>query len=178
MQSVTLLALGLPAKAWNLVRVGWQQQGEPAWKISEDVCIIRCVEKDDEYNRIRDINTVEFNNSLTPLTQYTRVWDTFYTFYGPNSFDHARQVRSALYTQTGNDLLVAANLYCVMDISAPRRVVEFYANQWWERVDFEASFNEAVQETITDPTVESVAISLYDAQLNPSAPVAVITVEE
>jgi hypothetical protein len=61
LQGISINMLGLPAPqsptdpVYETVRVGWQQEGQPAWKIDEDVTFIRCVEEDDQYNRVRDI---------------------------------------------------------------------------------------------------------------------------
>ena len=43
-----------PATAYYFVRVGWQQEGQPAWKITEDVCTIHATLQDDPYARVRD----------------------------------------------------------------------------------------------------------------------------
>jgi hypothetical protein len=180
-QQVAIAALNavnaVPTASAQNVRIGWQTQGQPKGQVTEDILYVRAAERDDEYNRIRDINTVEFDNVETPLTQYTRVWDVFYTFEGPNSFDRARIVKSALYTQTGNDLLVQANMYLVTDVIAPRYVPYVLGGQWWSRTDFEVQFNEAVQEGVLDQTVESVQVGIYDAESSPN-PAASFTVTE
>lgn len=170
MQIVTMMSLGLnptDPSAAAVIRVGWQQEGQPAHTINEDVCYVRCVEEDDDYNRIRD---EEFTDA--PPTQvlgtiiYARVWRTFWNFYGPNSFDRARILKSFLFSQTGHDAILGAfntygalpsgmggygggtiNLYLVTDVSAPKRVPELFDGQWWERVDFDCQFNEQVTET-------------------------------
>jgi len=36
------------------------------------------------------------------------------------------------------------NLALITDVSMPARIPELYNNQWWERTDFSATFNEAV----------------------------------
>jgi len=180
LQAATMAALGLapmnppavpPAQdpAYFAVRIGWQQQGEPGWLITDDVVIINCVERDDEVNRTRDMKVLR--NFADPtgatdviLTTYHRVWEVMWTFYGPNSFDRARIVHSALFTQVGHDLHSAAGLYLVTSIAAPRRVPELFAGgQWWERVDFVASFNELVTEAPLVGTVASTEIIIEDA---------------
>ena len=178
MQIVTMQALGIdPAdpSAPEIVRVGWQTQGQPAQTIDQDVIYIRCVEEDDEYNRIRDQEITDAPPiSVLITTIYTRVWRTFWTFYGPNSFDNARIVKSFLLSQEGHDSLLGANntygqlpvgsggygggqinIYLVTDIPAPRRVPENRNGQWWERIDFDCQFNEQVNETEVVNTVAS-----------------------
>jgi hypothetical protein len=163
-QAVTIQALNLPntAASFYNVRCGWQTQGQPFKGLSEDVVFVRAVERDDPYNRVRDINYVADPNDYTLLNEqatYNRVWEIFYVVYGPNSQDVARQIRSAIFTQTGHDLLVAANLYAVPDLAATRRVPEEQGTgQFWERVDFEILFNEGVVETAPQGTVDSTEV--------------------
>jgi hypothetical protein len=146
------------------VRVGWQPQGQPAWQITDDVVVLNAVEDDDVYNRVRDVQTLPNDTvSLIQLTTYTRVWRAMFTLYGPNSFDRARILKSALYQQTSHDTLASANLYLVTDVIAPQRVPELYEKQWWERVDFSFQLNEAVYEAPTVPSVASVEIIVEDA---------------
>jgi hypothetical protein len=149
LQAVTLSMLGLAENAYSSVRVAWQSTGQPAWKIDEDVCILRCVEEDSDYNRMRDREYTSGNPS-TSVDLYTRVWRVFWVLYGPNSYDHARMIRSALYSDAVHQTLAGSQLYPVMDISAPLRVPELFEGQWWERVDFSALFNEFVTEEAVD----------------------------
>jgi hypothetical protein len=252
------------------VRVGWQQQGQPAMQISEDVCFVRCYEVDDSYNRTRDVDIVPNPNdtspsggavqsvtigngggfpqysygdlvtvsetgasglvllvnntsggafpgatgaitgiqivspgsgytasgylpvigghgvgatiaisSATPIVQvpnsppqsvlqkvtYQRVWRTDWCLYGPNSFDRARQIRSALFTQQLHDTFAALglSLYLMTAVESPRRVPELFQKQWWERTDMYAEFNEGVTETVIIPTAASVEIKAYES---------------
>lgn len=173
MQNVTINALGLlpgPA-AYKAVRVGWQQQGQPAFKIGEDAVAVMCIEVDDPYNRIRDWDTVTTPGNPNPptvdlLTLYTRRWESRWVFYGPNCFDHARIVHSALLRpdQEIHDLLVTSNLYLVTDMASPRYLPELGpGGQWWERTDFEARFYENVTERVTVGTVKSVEVIVEDS---------------
>lgn len=58
-QTQTLAALGLSSTSYDKVRVAWQTQGQPAWDVTQDVTILRAVEDDDQYNRVRDVDTLE-----------------------------------------------------------------------------------------------------------------------
>jgi hypothetical protein len=172
MQIVTMISLGLDptdSASAKAVRVGWQQTGQPASSITEDVVYIRCIEEDDLYNRIRDIELSDVlpepSAQITQTTSYTRVWRTFWVLYGPSSFDNARKIKSALFAQSIHDILLEAfntygqlpsgvtgyggnevPLYLVTDVTAPVRVPENFGAQWWERVDFSCQFNEGVTE--------------------------------
>lgn len=148
------------------VRCGWQQQGQPFPGIAEDVVFVREIEVDDQYNRVRDVSYATSTagsppiTTYTKLTQYTRVWEVFWSVYGPNSFDNARLIRTRLFDQDIHDQFAASLLYLITDPSAPRRVPEFEDNQWWERTDFSARFNEFVTESYVAQTVLSDQICL------------------
>ena len=132
------------------VRIGWQTGGQPGWKIDEDKAFVRAVPIDDEYNRTRDIKYATNDiASVKQSTTYHRVWQVFWTFYGPNSLDQARKVRSGLL----NGSIQIGNLKLIPDIAEPIRAPENYEGQWWERVDMDATFNELVTEDLTVPTV-------------------------
>lgn len=167
-QAATISLLGLPSNAYDKVRVGWQSTGQPFPKIVQDVTILRVIEDDDPYNRIRDRKTIAnpdvfAPNSLLQIETYTRVWRVFFTVYGPTSFDNARKIRSGMFNDDIHDMLAAQNLYLVTDPSAPVRVPEERDAQWWERVDFSCQYNEAVTETRLVNKVASVEIIVENA---------------
>lgn len=163
-QQMTITALGLSDNSFDLVRVGWQKRGQPTGTIDEDVCYIRVVEDDDDFNRQRDISQVANDDStVLQVTNYTRVWRNFWTFYGPNSFDRARIIRSKLFGSSSHDTLAAWNVYFVPNSSAPTRIPELFEGQWWERVDFSAQFNELVFETEIVGLVKSAEIVAISA---------------
>lgn len=177
-QTATIAALQLPYTTdpispldpvYGLVRIGWQQQGQPTQKITEDITYLRATEEDEDINRTRDFEYVDSGNDtedVVELTTYTRVWKIFWTIYGPNSFDRARMLRSALLSYNVHDLLAASNLYLVTSVAAPRRVPELRNGQWWERVDFEARFNEGTVEAPLVPTATSVDIDVVTVNPN------------
>ena len=173
-QAMTIKALGLPDSSFNLVRVDWQTEGQPFQKIDEDICYLRSVEEDDDYNRVRDEEAVTLDSdSVQVITSYTRVWAAYWTFYGPNSNDRARVIRSMLFKAESHDTLAEQNLYLVTDPSAPVRAPELFQERWWERVDFSARFDEAVQEVETVGAIKSAEILVQDL----NGPVADLTVE-
>ena len=64
------------------VRVDWQTQGQPAQTITEDIAYLRCVEVDDNYNRVRDVQTLPNTadpgyptnpTTVVQLTTYQRI---------------------------------------------------------------------------------------------------------
>jgi hypothetical protein len=157
--ATTMLAFGADANAYYNVRVGWQQTGQPAFLITDDICTITATLSDDDYNRIR--NTIYSPNDVESLTQttcYTRVWRIAFSLYGPNSFDHARLLKSAMFMGWAHDILGQNELYLVTNVSDPRRIPELADGQWWERSDFSVRLNELVTETITAAVIASAEV--------------------
>ena len=150
-------------------RIGWQPNNQPAFKREEDICVSVCAEVDDLYNRNSDVKYT--NQQVGDVTNYyqivtyTRVWETMFTIYGPNSFDNARKLRTALRTDDAtHDLLIAQNLALITNPTAPLRVPEQKGTSiWWERVDFRARFNELVTEVTSYGIVQSVHIYIEDS---------------
>lgn len=159
----------------SAVRIGWQSFGQPAQKASEDVAYVRCYEVDDLMNKTRDMDYVNGPTVFTQVVKYTRVWEVFWSVYGPNSFDNARQIRTRLWDQDIHDLFAASQLYFVAEVSAPVRVPYEQDGQWWDRADLKVRFNEFVTELSTAQYVESVEIILETAA---GVEVADFTVEE
>lgn len=168
-QVVTLAALGLGVPVgpidplYALVRVDWQTQGQPTGTVTEDMVYVRAVEEDNPYNRIREVTYQPIDSvTMTHVTSYTRVWRVDWTLYGPNSFDRARVLRSAMFSQATHDQLAGSQLYLLTDVAAPQRVPEFFQEQWWERTDFSVLLNEFVTETAVVGSVGSVEIIVED----------------
>jgi hypothetical protein len=103
---------------------------------------------------------------LQKVVSYQRTWRVFWTLYGPNSFDRARRLKSWLLDDAGHNYVAGSNVFLVTDVSAPRRVPEEINAQWWERVDFEAQFNENVVETSTADSVASAEV-IVESDLRP-----------
>ena len=184
MQALTAYALGLipspstaiPAAAAATVRIGWQRRGQPMPGVDDEVVFVRCDLVDvPAVNRVRnrtllpdpqDANVPP--QTLINLTTYTRVWRTYWEFYGPQQgFDRARQMHSAFYGQQVHDTFAALGLelYWVPDSEMPQRVPLEYppdSGQWFEVTYFTARFNESVQEPLVVPVMKSVEVKIYE----------------
>ena len=169
-QNIVLPCLGITpsgptdSTAYSQVRLDWPQPGAPAWPITSDIAFIRAVVVPDSYNAAHEVqpNTIAGVTYLE-ATIYTRVWQLSFIFYGPNSFDRARQVQACLYQDFVHDILAASNIYLDTVIGTPRRSPELFQNQWWPRSDFAARMNEQVTDTLTKQTIQSVELVLEDA---------------
>ena len=169
-QNIVLQCLGItPAGptdpvAYSQVRIDWPQPGQPAWPINSDVAFLRAVVVPDPYNAAHEAQLPsQVGETYTEATIYTRVWQVSFIFYGPNSFDHARQVQACLYQDFVHDILSASNIYLDTVIGTPRRNPELFQNQWWLRTDFSARMNEMVTDTLDKQTIQSVEIIIEDA---------------
>lgn len=158
------------------VRVDWQAQGQPDVALpTQDSCYISCVTQDVEYSRVRDYTwTGPSANPVLGTWIYTRGWRIEWVAYGPNSFDRARQIHSALFMDYFNEQLELNNLYPVPDPPEPVRLPELHNAQWYDASRFHCIFYEKVTETIQTPSVSSVEIKVYDG--SPDDPIFDLTV--
>ncbi len=150
-------------KAYSKVRVGWQQEGQPAWKICQDVCILRAVLENEPFAKTRDElyedpyeDPAEFSRHMG----YTQVWRLYLVFYGPNSDAHARLVLSAMVLDWVRELFGAWHIYVVPDWEPPSHAPELFQGQWWDRTDVEIRFNELAEETTVVPEAEGVDVAV------------------
>ena len=163
-QNLTMQCLGIipgtpGAGSYSPVRIDWPTPGQPAWAIADDIAFLRAVEIPDEYNTAHEVQPLTTDTPTYPETTiYTRVWQLDFIFYGPNSFDRARQVKDCLFQDFLRDTLALSNIYLDREIGTPRRTPELFQNQWWERSGFSARMNEQVNDTLTKQTIQSVEI--------------------
>lgn len=147
------------------VRIGWAQFGEIGPSIDADTVGLTCIPVDTEYARMHDqVYTPNGDPTLITTTDvFTRAWRVRWIFYGPNSLDHARAVKSAIIgLQFVSDLLATYNIYVNPDVWEVDSHPENFEGQWWERADLQVNFNEQVTETFTVGAVESVEILMYN----------------
>lgn len=169
LQPITLDMLGLPVtRESRLVRVGWPIQGQPFVETpKENITFLRCTPKDDPYDKIRDIFNSPLSDPESPDLQetwtYTRVWNVHWTFYGDNSVDSARIVRSALYQWYFTDKLQLSQLFPMSEFPQPTRMPENINGQWYDRSDLEVEMYEFITETINRQTILSVEVILENS---------------
>lgn len=156
-------AIAQDLNAPSLVRIGWQQQGQPGPSINVDTVAVIAQPIDTPFSRIKDGVLQGTSDTINIVDIYTRTWKAKWMFYGPNSMNRARYVASAWTTSFYVDSFLADfNLFVNPDVEEPGRNPELFQGQWWERVDMEAEFNEQITETLTVGTVGSVEIKIYD----------------
>ena len=166
LQSVIAAIFGIdaivdPQTAFYRVRCGWQQEGQPSWLITEDVCILRAVLVDEPFAKVRD-DLIEANDdtTVTDSMGFTQVWKLHLAVYGPNCDSNARLILSAMTLEWVHDNLAASNIYWVPMSQRPVRVPEDFAGRWWSRTDLEIIFNELALESITVPSAAEVDVTV------------------
>lgn len=169
--SITMLMLGFnpeseDEKEISKVRTTWPTSGAPAWKIDEDVCFLSIIQRDDLINRQRNVRHKEIEGQLKRITEYTKVVNCSYILYGPNSYDHAELLQHSLFLPEYKEIFNKNYLYLIPDIIAPTRAPELYSGRWWERSDFEASFNLYVRREQIVDYIEDIEIKFINGKEN------------
>lgn len=178
LQPIVCSLLGINPPDYNLVRVEWPEKGQPAWKITDDVAFIRCVDDNGEYSQQRDDQTKTINGATIEEITYVTTWRAYFDFYGPNCYLRASNLISGMLLQVGQAQLAAAGLYIWSKAERPIYSKENRNGQWWPRASFSARFNYQVTDRITVPTALSAEILLFDPAgekadinvVNPTAP--------
>jgi hypothetical protein len=161
LQPILTQILGVNADPDSAVRLAWPQTGQPAWGISEDVCFVRFTAENDDYSRVRD--SVFDPNDVLSVRQsmsFTQVWNMHLVLYGPNCYDRARLILSAMDLDWVHDALADKNLYGIVNYPRPAYAPELRAGQWWKRADVTLQFNELVNESITTSTAAGVDVTI------------------
>jgi hypothetical protein len=160
----TTASIGADAGAFDAVRLDWMTEGQPGFLISSDYCFLRCVERDDDYNRIREDTTtaVTGTDQITTTTTWTRVWDVTWELWGPNSTSRGGWIRDGIQMDWTSDILRGSNLFVLPDIARVERVPQNFQDQWWETTYLTCTFNEFVTQTLTVGTGESVEVIIND----------------
>ena len=146
---------GNPSDAFFASRIGWQTEGQLAWEVTDNICVITAVLEDDPFARVRDDlyqMTGSPADSLTDEMGFTQVWRMHFSFYGPSSADWARQLLSAFSLDWVSAALQVSNLYVVPEWHRPVYAPELFPDPggvWYERTHVEVLFNEQVSESLT-----------------------------
>jgi hypothetical protein len=158
--------------AYDAVRCGYQDDGEPSWDFAKDTCIITSFPLGEPFSRVRDQRWLTNDNvSLLNPMSYTQVWRIHFTLYGPNAFDRARLIVSTIFgTDWARNWLinncpqsgvpVVQPIYPIPDIARPVRNRELFQRRWWNRVDVDLKFNELVIEQIIVPSAAGTQITI------------------
>ena len=158
-QSLTCSLTGLNNDSG--VRLSWPTKGSPGWSVNEDV-VFQVVFGSDSYTQQRETEYQDdiANDVKKVIASYTRVHNIKWTIYGPNSYEHGESIKNGIYLPTTRGILRHNNLSLILNVGDVKRFPELFNGQWWERVDFEASFNEKVVRYSTIPYLVGVNIQV------------------
>lgn len=168
-QSIVAKILGLDttqplnSPTWLAVRTSWQQQGQPAWTIDQDVCFVAAYSENPPFGQWLDRldnSTPDQTGNLVRQMAYTQVWRVHFTLYGPNCMANSGLIASALSLAWVHDLVEASNLYVIPRWNRPIWAPENKDSQWWPRCDFELRYNENVQQTVNLPSFDGAEVEL------------------
>lgn len=155
-----------PNAAYSQVRVDWQTQGQPAYKVGENICFIKAIPIASAYGKVSD-RTYTPNDEATLIENWgeTQVWRVSFMFNGPRGYLNARLVRSAFELDWVLDYLgapprYATELHFVNMWEQPTYSKELYQGTWWWRSELQAELNELTLKTITVPSAASARISI------------------
>ncbi len=158
--SGTISATVTDPNCYAKVRVDWQPEGQPFPGPNEDVAFLRATERDDPYNRIREQANLPnaAAHTVSQQSSWTRCWELRWEFWGPNAYERGCLVRDGLLADWASDVLAGANLYIVAEVDRIDRVPQQFQGAWREVAYLSAEFYEAVTQTLTVPTGNSVEI--------------------
>lgn len=150
-----------PTTAYSAVRTAWPASGQPAWAITDDVCCIQATAEDEPYSQVRDEFYVNGSSgTVSRQMAFTQVWLIHLSLYGPNGYDHARLISSAMSLDWVHDSLAGSSIYAIPEWQRPAYAPELFQGQWWKRTDLQLKFNEQVTESIAVDSAAGVDVTL------------------
>lgn len=165
-QNLITEMLGLdPALPQNqdVVRIGWPEDGAPAWKRNDDRVFLKINTKNNEYNRPKDITYANKDiDNASYIMEYTRSLEVQLTLYGPNSFDNAQTIANSFLIPGFLELCSVNGLFLDTNINDPQRSPELFNGQWWDRSNLIVVFNEYMKIESTIPYIKTVDITIND----------------
>ena len=173
-QNLTLSLLGIPLPSptstpaqmdavYRRVRVNWQPQSQPTWRIGEDVTFLQVVPATDDLRLLRD-QVCHLDGGATGTVsirqQYAQQWQVSWNFYGPNSQAASLSVHAGLLSDWALGQMRAAGLSIQTGFALPARRPEEVNQQTWERSDLEVLLNSSIVTVTTAGRVTTVPIEI------------------
>lgn len=156
---MTVKVLGADFPEGN-IRLTYPADGQPGWKIDEDIVFIRLFEKEDEYAKQLDSIYAAERATVIKKSARTRAWEVQYVVYGPNANTNINKIKDGVFRQDVKRLLSGSGVFLIPNLPPCRRVPELFAGQWWNRWDLSLMFNELYKLADEDVgRIESVSIT-------------------
>jgi hypothetical protein len=166
--SLTVTITGLNADRG--VRNTYPPQGQPAWKITEDVVFVTIQPVSDPYDKLSDVTygPAEVVSGEEPVadfsTSYTRVMAVDWIVYGPNAMELADRIRFKILQSEALATLKTNGIAPITDIDPARLAPDLFNGQWWKRYDLRALFNVLTTRTESVPYLEGANIEIHTEQ--------------
>lgn len=124
------------------IRLTYPIDGQPGWKIDEDIVFIRLFEREDTYDKQIDSIYKPERGTVIKKSARTRVWEVQYVVYGPMANTNSNKIKDGVFRQDVKRYLAGNGVFLVPDLPLCRRIPELFAGQWWNRWDVSLTFNE------------------------------------
>ncbi len=124
------------------IRWKYPTNGQPDWKIDDNILFLFLSEQEDDYGKQVDTTREEENGSVTLKRTRTRVWSLLLTAYGPKACEIVNRIKDGVFRQDAKKLLADGSVFLVPDLPACQNAPELYAGKWWNRWDLTLHFNE------------------------------------
>lgn len=124
------------------IRLKYPKNGQPDWKIDEDIVFINSSEKDDAYGKQNDSLLTAENGTVIRRRSRTRVWQVLFSVYGPNSYDYINKIKDGVFAEEVKNYLSRNAVFLIPDLPIAVQANELFAGHWWERWDITLNFNE------------------------------------
>lgn len=160
MQPIIASLLGWEGSLAKNVRIGWQQEGAPAFKISDDVVFISATLVHHYMNQQHDLFYEEGSPDLEETRSYTRVTSLNCIAYGINAMSNLSIIKLGMFYDTTRYELAQQQIYLMPDVVEPRRMPESFQGRWWERSDMQLQFYELLTDIRGQNAIDSVDISI------------------
>lgn len=146
----------------NNVRIGWQTDGAPAFKITDNMIFLTASPVDNQINRQHNIQLEESSPDLLMAKGYTRIMELSVVAYGSNALLNLDKIIFGMFSDSVRASLKAYDIYLVPDVVAPRRMPELFQAQWWERADMKLQFSELLTDETNINVVRSVDVEIQN----------------
>lgn len=143
------------------VRIGWQLDGPPAFKATDNVVFITATPFDDPINRQHDTEIETGSPDLTITTSMTEVITLNIVAYGSDAITNLKIIKLAMANNQGVRRELAINdIYYIPNAVEPRRVPESFQGRWWERGDMQLRFNQLASDVQQQNAIDSVEVAI------------------
>lgn len=175
-QELVTIIQGITGLADGFVRVGYQLQGQPTFKTTENVILVAVTLFDSDYDKPIEKSYKEDveNDVLIESRKMTVGYQARLTIYGSSSVDNALKIKAMVQDNSIMKNLRANEIFLISSTPSPQRVPILLNQQWYEQVTLdlrfyakvvynkERNYIESVEVTIVTDTGEELEVAIVD----------------